>query len=183
MDRQIPATSSRLEEMFAHLKGALMDVVLQSLEQVNAAVSLTLDTADIEAEGDDEVRYTIEDAQARVRQVQEDLDVALDEVQASFFGATSFQECQERLPQLALFESRLQGGLLELEQALMTVVNPELYPARYYLPAPTIPEALEALAQGLEEIHQHLKDGDKEPLRRALESIERAQRGLTAALD
>ena len=114
--------------------------------------------------------------------MQEELQEALGEIKQSFFAAASFQECEARLPNLALFESRLEKSLLRLEEAVNMVDNPEVFGLSTYLPAPTIPEALESLAEGLDHIHAHLQDGNKEPLRLALEAVQKAQLGLSAAL-
>lgn len=177
MDRQIPASAVKLEELYAHIKGAIGD----SIDTVSAYVvrSLTLARENL-PEGLEE--ETLRQAQAAVDEVQTELNDALQQVKESFFSASSFQECEARLPNLALFESRLEGSLLRLEQAVAMADDPEHFGPPGFVPVPTISDALEALGESLEHIHRHMRDGDKEPLRQALESIGRAEIGLRAAL-
>lgn len=177
MDRQMPASASKLEELYAHIKGAVAD----SVDTVSGYVKRSLEFArenlpeDLDAE-------TLQAAQAAVEEVQGELQEALSQVKETFFAATSFQECEARLPHLALFESRLEGSLQRLEQTLAMVDDPEHFGPPAYVPVPTISDALEALGDSLEQIHQHMRDGSKEPLRLALEQVRRAQIGLSAAL-
>lgn len=181
LDRQIPATSARLEEIYAHLRGAVGDVLDGAGRQVSRALELAREN--LGESGDHaEAAETLQAAELMLSEVQTEITEAFAQVKDSFFAAHSFQELQERLPNLTLFESRLEGALLRLEQALTMSRDPELFPMNAYVPVPSVPEALEALAESLQEIELHLKDGDKEPLRRALEAINRAQLGLTAAL-
>lgn len=177
MDRQIPASSTKLDELYAHIKGAVAD----SLDTVSAYVvrSLTLARENF-PEGLEE--DTLRQAQASVEEVQQELNEALDQVKQTFFSATSFQECEASLPNLALFESRLEGSLMRLEQAVAMADDPEHFGPPKFVPVPTISDALEALGESLEQIHLHMRDGDKEPLRLALESVRRAEIGLSAAL-
>lgn len=183
MDRQIPATSTRLEEMYAHLSGAIGDVLDGVARQVAHALQLAQENlGDAEAGPDAEATETIEAAQHMVGEVQQEVVSALAEVKQTFFAAGTFTELQERMPNLALFETRLEGAMLRLEQAIMMTNDPELFPANAFVPTPSVPEVLEALAEGLDQIQLHLQGGDKEPLRRALEAVNRAQLGLTAAL-
>ncbi|MFN8610595.1 MAG: hypothetical protein U0931_23850 [Vulcanimicrobiota bacterium] len=177
MDRQIPASSVKLEELYSHIQGAVGD----SIENVSQYVtrSLTLARENL-PEGLEE--ETLRQAQAAVEDVQNELNDALQQVKETFFSASSFQECEARLPNLALFESRLEGSLLRLEQTVAMVDDPEHFGPVGFVPVPTISEALEALGESLEQIHLHMRDGDKEPLRQALESIRRAEIGLSAAL-
>lgn len=179
MDRQIPATSTRLEEMYAHLRGSIGDILDGVARQVSHALQLARENA---ADEDAQTAETIEAAQQLIGEAQEEIEDALTQVKESFFSASSFTELQERLPNLGLFENRLEGAMLRVEQALMMTNDPEVFGAGSFVPAPSVPEALEALAEGLDQIQLHLQDGDKEPLRRALEAVNRAQLGLTAAL-
>lgn len=177
MDRQMPASTSKLEEIFAHIKGAVAD----SVDTVSAYVTRSLQLArenfpeDLEPE-------VLHAAESAVAEVQTELQDALSQVKDTFFAATSFQECEARLPNLALFESRLEGGLLRLEQAVDMANDPEFRGTPQFVPVPTISDALEALGESLEQIQLHMKDGSKEPLRLALEQVRRAQIGLSAAL-
>ena len=177
MDRQMPASASKLEEIYAHIKGAVAD----SVDTVSGYVTRSLQLArenfpeNLEPE-------VLRAAEAAVEDVQRELQDALSQVKDTFFAATSFQECEARLPNLALFESRLEGGLLRLEQAVDMANDPEFLGPPQYVPVPTISDALEALGESLEQIHQHMRDGSKEPLRLALEQVRRAQIGLSAAL-
>lgn len=177
MDRQIPASANKLEELYSHIKGAIAD----SVDTVSAYVSRSLLLAR-ENFPEDLDPDTLGAAQAAVEEVQSELQDALSQVKETFFSATSFQECEARLPNLALFESRLEGSLLRLEQAVAMADDPEHFGPPGYVPVPTISDALEALGDSLEQIHRHMHDGSKEPLRRALESVRRAQIGLSAAL-
>ena len=177
MDRQIPASASKLEELYSHIKGAIAD----SVDSVNGYVARSLELAR-ENFPDDLDAETLGAAQAAVEEVQTELQDALNQVRETFFSATSFQECEARLPNLALFESRLEGGLLRLEQAVAMADDPEHAGPPKFVPVPTISDALEALGESLEQIHQHMREGSKEPLRMALESVRRAQIGLSAAL-
>ncbi len=177
MDRQIPASASKLEELYSHIKGAIAD----SVDSVNSYVARSLELArENFPEGLD--AETLEAVQAAVEEVQAELQDALNQVRETFFSATSFQECEARLPNLALFESRLEGSLLRLEQAVAMADDPEHAGPPKFVPVPTISDALEALGESLEQIHQHMREGSKEPLRMALESVRRAQVGLSAAL-
>lgn len=177
MERQMPASASKLEELYSHIKGAVAD----SVEMVSGYLTRSLDFArenfseDIDGE-------TLAAAQTAVEEVQRELQEALLQVKETFFAATSFQECEARLPNLALFESRLEGSLLRLEQAMAMVEDPAHSGPPGFVPVPTISDALEALGESLEQIHQHIRDGSKEPLRLALEQVRRAQIGLSAAL-
>jgi hypothetical protein len=121
-------------------------------------------------------------AQRMIEQVDNELNDALAQVKETFFAAVTFQECEARLPNLALFESRLEGCLLRLEGAVAMVSDPEYFGPPVFVPVPTISDALEALGDSLDQIHRHMRDGSKEPLRLALESVRRAQLGLSAAL-
>lgn len=177
MDRQIPASANKLEELYSHIKGAIAD----SVDTVSAYVSRSLLLAR-ENFPEDLDPETLGAAQAAVEEVQSELQDALNQVKETFFSATSFQECEARLPNLALFESRLEGSLLRLEQAVAMADDPEHFGPPRYVPVPTISDALEALGDSLEQIHRHMHDGSKEPLRLALESVRRAQIGLSAAL-
>lgn len=179
MDRQIPATSTRLEEMYAHLRGSIGDILDGVARQVSRALQLARENA---ADEDAQTAETIEAAQQLIGEAQEEIEDALAQVKESFFSASSFTELQERLPNLGLFENRLEGAMLRVEQALTMTNDPEVFGVGSFVPAPSVPEALEALAEGLDQIQLHLQDGDKEPLRRALEAVNRAQLGLTAAL-
>jgi hypothetical protein len=179
MDRQIPATSTRLEEMYAHLRGSIGDILDGVGRQVSQALQLARENATDESS---QTAETVEAAQQMIGEAQEEIADALAQVKESFFAASTFSELQERMPNLGLFESRLEGAMLRVEEALMMSGDPELFPAGAFVPAPTVPEALEALAEGLDQIQLHLQGGDKEPLRRALEAVNRAQLGLTAAL-
>lgn len=181
MDRQIPATTGRLEEIYAHLRGAVGDVLDGASRQVSRALELARENLGEPGESE-EAAETLQAAEKMVGEVQQEIADALSQVKDSFFAAHSFGELQEKLPNLTLFESRLEGAMLRLEQALMMSQDPELFPLNAYVPPPTVPEALEALADGLQQIELHLRDGDKEPLRRALDAVNRAQLGLTAAL-
>jgi hypothetical protein len=182
MERQIPASANKLEEMYAHLKGAVGDSIDQVSTHIARALTLTQENLPQEVAPDSEAGLVVEQAQLLLSEVQDELQLALSEVKESFFAANSFQECEARLPNLALFESRLEKNLLRLEQAVSMVDDPELFGLSTYIPSPTIPEALEALAEGLDLIHAHLQAGHKEPLRLALEAVQKAQRGLSAAL-
>ena len=177
MDRQIPASANKLEELYSHIKGAIAD----SVDTVSAYVSRSLLLAR-ENFPEDLDPETLGAAQAAVEEVQSELQDALNQVKETFFSATSFQECEARLPNLALFESRLEGSLLRLEQAVAMADDPEHFGPPRYVPVPTISDALEALGDSLEQIHRHMHDGSKEPLRLALESVRRAHIGLSAAL-
>ncbi len=174
MDRQMPV---RLEELYAHIKGAVAD----SVETVSGYVGRSLQFAreNFPEALDAEAHKA---AQAAIEEVQSELQDALCQVKETFFAATSFQECEARLPNLALFESRLEGSLLRLEQAMALVDDPEHFGSPSFVPVPTISDALEALGESLEQIHRHMSDGSKEPLRLALEQVRRAQIGLSAAL-
>lgn len=177
MDRQIPASASKLEELYAHIRGAVSDSVDTVSEYVGRSLRLAGENM---PEGlDDEV---LRGAQSMVEQVQRELNDALHQVKETFFAASSFQECEARLPNLALFESRLEGSLLRLEEAVAMVRDPEHFGPPVFVPVPTISDALEALGDSLDQIHRHMRDGSKEPLRLALESVRRAQLGLSAAL-
>ena len=182
MDRRIPATASRLDEIYAHLKGAVGDSLDRVSEHINHALQFTLENLPDEAPPDSEAAHTVEAAQHMLSAVQEELQQALNDIKESFFSASSFQECEANLPQLALFESRLEGGLLRLQQAVTMVDDPELFGPPTFEPAPSLSEALEAMALALEFVHVHLQDGDKQPLRQALEAVEKARLGLSAAL-
>jgi hypothetical protein len=177
MDRQMPASASKLEEIYAHLKGAVADSVDTVAGYVTRSLQLAKenfpDTLEPEA---------LQAAEAAVEEVKLELQDALLQVKETFFAATSFQECEARLPNLALFESRLEGSLLRLEQAVDLVNDPEFSAPPSFVPVPTISDALEALGVSLEQIHLHMQDGSKEPLRLALEQLRRAQIGLSAAL-
>ncbi|MBX3166232.1 MAG: hypothetical protein KF760_02425 [Candidatus Eremiobacteraeota bacterium] len=177
MDRQMPASASKLEELYAHIKGAVAD----SVETVSGYVTRSLELAreNFPDELDPEI---LKAAQAAVEDVQSELQAALSQVKETFFAAASFQECEALLPNLALFESRLEGSLQRLEQTVAMVDDPEHFGPPRFIPVPTISDALEALGDSLEQIHQHMRDGSKEPLRLALEQVRRAQIGLSAAL-
>ncbi|MBN9413907.1 MAG: hypothetical protein J0I12_00655 [Candidatus Eremiobacteraeota bacterium] len=177
MDRQMPASASKLEEIFAHIKGAVAD----SVDTVSAYVTRSLQLAR-ENFPDNLEPEVLRAAETAVEEVQRELQDALSQVKDTFFAASSFQECEARLPNLALFESRLEGGLLRLEQAVDMAHDPEFMGPPQFVPVPTISDALEALGESLEQIHQHMKDGSKEPLRLALAQVRRAQIGLSAAL-
>ena len=177
MDRQIPASASKLEELYAHIRGAVTDSVDTVSDYVRRALRLTGENL---PEGlDDEV---LRNAQLLVEQVHSELTDALGQVKETFFASATFQECEARLPNLALFESRLEGSLLRLEEAVAMVSDPEHFGPPVFVPVPTISDALEALGDSLDQIHRHMRDGSKEPLRLALESVRRAQLGLSAAL-
>jgi len=182
MERQIPATKTKLDEMYAHLKGAVGDILEGVSQQVVQAVQLAQDNLP----GDDEVGAEAAETLAVVDQmlseVQEEMQAALADVQETFFSATSFQECEAQLPNLAHFEARLEGSILRLEQALMMTNDPEIFAPPQYEPPVTLTDAIEALAQGLDEIQLHLQAGDREPLERALAAVNRAHQGLTLAL-
>lgn len=182
MDRQIPATANKLEEMYAHLKGAIGDSLDRVTSHITRSLELTQDSLSQDLPADAEAAQVVEQARELLGEVQDELKEALGDIKQTFFSANSFQECEARLPNLALFESRLEKSLLRLEEAVAMVDDPELYGGVPFEPAPTITDALEALAQGLEHIQLHLQDGDKAPLRQALESVQRAQQGLVAAL-
>lgn len=177
MDRQMPASANKLEELYAHIKGAIAD----SLDTVSGYVSRALQLAR-ENFPEDLDPEALRAAQSAVEEVQIELQDALQQVKETFFAASNFQECEARLPQLALFESRLEGSLSRLEQAVAMADDPEHFGPPQYVPVPTISDALEALGESLEQIHRHMRDGSKEPLRLALESVRRAQIGLSAAL-
>lgn len=182
MDRQIPATSNRLDEMYSHLNGAIGDSLDRVSNYISRSLQLTQENLPDDVAADSEAAGVVEQARDLLADVQDELKSALGEIKQSFFAASSFQECEARLPNLALFESRLEKSLLRLEEAVAMVDDPELYGGVVFEPAPTVTDAVEALAQGLEQIHLHLQDGNKEPLRLALESVQRAQQGLVAAL-
>ncbi|MBT9582279.1 hypothetical protein IV102_02950 [bacterium] len=182
MERQIPASPGKLEEMYSHLKGAIGDSIDQVSSHISRALALTQDNLPEDIPVDSEAGQVVQQAELVLAEVQEELQEALAQIKQSFFAAASFQECEARLPNLALFESRLEKSLLRLEEAVTMVDNPDIFGLSTYEPAPTIPEALEALAEGLDHIHAHLQDGNKEPLRLALEAVQKAQIGLSAAL-
>lgn len=182
MDRQIPASASKLEEMFAHLKGAVGDSLDHVSQQIGKALELTRESLGHEQPADGDSTEVLERAQDTLSDVQAELQEALANVKASFFSCNSFQECESRLPNLALFESQLEKNLLRLEEAISMATDPEIFGGAVFEPAPTVTDALEALAEGLDLIHQHLQQGEKEPLRQALASVQKAQAGLVAAL-
>lgn len=182
MERQIPATRGKLDEMYAHLSGAVADILDGVSEQVSRALVLAQESLPAESEVDGEAAQTLEAVEQMLAEVQEEMGEALADIRDTFFAAGSFQECEARLPQLAHFEARLEGSLLRLEQALMMSQDPELFGVVTYEPPVSLSQALEALACGLDELQLHMRDGDREPLRRALEAVQRAQQGLEAAL-
>jgi len=165
MDRQIPASPAKLEELYAHIKGAVSDSVATISDYVGLSLGLN--------------EELLRGAQLTVEQVNLELDEALHQVKKTFFAATTFQQCQENLPNLALFESRLEESLLRLKEA----GNPTYWGPSMYVPAPTISNVLEALGESLDQIHRHIRDGSKEPLRLALEAVQRAKLGLTTTLE
>ena len=181
MDRQIPASSNRLEEMYSHLRGAVGDVIDLVSQRVTQSLQLARKNQP-EVPPDSEAAETVEVAQEILNEVQEEMQSALDEVKASFFSASNFQECEARLPDLALFEARLEGSLMRLEQALQMTDDPELFGVPGFVPAPSLPEALQHIAEALEHVEQHLRDGDKTLIEHALTALGRAQNGLQAAL-
>lgn len=182
MDRQIPASSNRLEEMYSHLRGAVGDVIDLVSQRVSQSLQLARENQP-EVPDDSEAAETVEMAQEILNEVQEEMQSALDEIKASFFSASNFQECEARLPDLALFEARLEGSLLRLEEALQMTDDPELFGgASGFVPAPSLPEALQHIAEALEHVEQHLRDGDKTLIEHALTALGRAQNGLQAAL-
>ena len=183
MERQIPASATRLEELYAHLKGAVADSLDQVTRHVTQALELTRASLPDEGEGDQQAAAVVDRAHGLLSEVQDELEEALGEIKDSFFSAHSFQECEARLPNLALFESRLEKSMLRLEQAVAMVDDPELYGLSAYEPVPSVTDALEALAEGLDHIQQHLVEGDREALKRALESVNKAQLGISAALN
>jgi hypothetical protein len=172
LDRQMPATQSRLDELYTHLKGAIGDICDQVTRQVSEALSLSRDNFPEEAE---QVQQVVSEVQAEVEQ-------ALAEVKETFFAARSFQELQANLGDLSLFESRLSTSMLRLEEAVNVAEQPEIYGGKAFEPAPSLTEAVEHLSIGLEHVAAHLKSGEKESLERALEAVEQAQKGLQAAL-
>lgn len=182
MERQIPATKTKLDEMYAHLKGAVSDILEGVSQQVVQAVQLAQDNLPADDEVGGEAAETLAIVDQMLTEVQDEMQAALADVQETFFSATSFQECEARLPNLAHFEARLEGSILRLEQALMMTQDPEIFAPSQYEPPVTLTDAIEALAQGLDEIQLHLKAGDREPLERALEAVNRAHQGLTLAL-
>lgn len=182
MDRQIPASSNRLEEMYSHLRGAVGDVIDLVSQRVSQSLQLARDNQpEVPAEG--EAAETVALAQEILTEVQEEMQSALDDIKASFFSATNFQECEARLPDLALFEARLEGSLMRLEQAVQMTDDPELFGSPPgFVPAPSLPEALQHIAEALEHVELHLRDGDKSLIEQALTALGRAQNGLQAAL-
>jgi flagellar motor protein MotB len=183
LERQIPATSARLDEIYAHLSGAVGDVLDAARQKVVQAVDLARDNLGAEElEPESEAAETLQSVQHSMTEAGAEIEAALEQVKASFFSAKSFAELQERLPNLTLFEARLEGAMLRLEEALMIAGDPELFPVSSYVPSPTLSDAVEALAQGLDELSLHMREGDKEALQRALEAVRRAEQGLTAAL-
>lgn len=172
LDRQTPTTQSRLDDLYGHLKGAIGDICDQVSRQVGEALTLSRENFPDEAEH----------VQTVVAEVQSEVELALNEVKETFFAARSFQELQNSLGDLSLFESRLHTSMLRLEEAVNLAEQPEIYGGKQFSPPPSLPEAVEHLSLGLEHISAHLKSGEKEPLERALEAVEQAKVGLLAAL-
>lgn len=163
--QEVPFTAARLQEYYSHFQGAFAD----TLEAVRKLCREKLEEA---REGLDE-----ESALAGIDQAEADLNQALEEVGSTFFAAQSFQECQDLLPHVELFESRVQTSLLELENLLAEVAV-----VTAFVPPPSVPEAMERVSDGMTRLERYLSEGEPKKLAEAIECLEESLTLLRTAL-
>lgn len=168
-DPALPLTSQRLHESFQHLQNAIADTFEGVEQQLSQAFREARQGIDTEA-----ARQLIDEAQ---REVSE----ALNEVRESFLSSTSFQDFEQRSPDLQRFEARLEVGLSWLEQAVAMVE----VPAAVDPPAALHPEvlaALDSVSEGVAHLQQHLESADRAWLERAVQALEQGLLGLKRGL-
>lgn len=184
LQRQIPSTQGRLDELYSHISGAIGDAIEYAQSQFDLAKETMLGGADELAHSgtlSEEGHEALLDFSDEFEQAQADLREALEMAKETFFSAGSFQELQARQPYLAIVESRLETSLQVLQATLMRLESPALL-ISYVPSAAQVPQAVDEIGLGLDLISHHLEKGERASLEAALERLKSAQSLIEEAL-
>lgn len=168
-DPALPFTTQRLHESFQHLQNAIDDTFAGVEQQLAEAFREARQGIDLES-----ARQLLDEAQREVGE-------ALSEMRESLMSSTSFQDFEQRAPDLNRFEARLEVGLSWLEQAVALVQAPEAVdpPAELH---PAVLAALDSVSEGVAHLQHHLESADRTALELAVQALEQGLSGLKQGL-
>ncbi len=183
--RDIQVSKSRLDGLFSHIQGAVGEVLefaqeqfQTSLDQLSDATEELAEALDDDPEAVEQAADLIEDFEAGRAHIQE----ALSNLKQTFFSASSFEELEQRQDDFAIAEAQMEEGFSRLEMAILKTEEPDLFNISEEASSVEVGTALEALAESVEALNQHLEDGSPEAIESALAYIEQAQWVLERAL-
>ena len=184
LNREIPFSASRLEGLYSHIAAAVGEVLdfagdelHRGCEELEKAARQADEDVPDSPFADSLAQFLEEYTQARA-----EIEAGLEEARASFFAAGSFADLEGQLGFLEHAEGRIEAGLQRLEATLMRSEDPALWSLPGAATAPELPAALEALADALQAVTQHMEDGSRPPLATALASLDKARGILAQAL-
>lgn len=183
--RDIQFSKTRLDGLFSHIQGAVGEVLDFAQEQFQSSLDQLSDATEemAEALADDpdaveQAADLVEDFETGRVHIQE----ALTTLKQSFFSASSFEELEQRQDDFAIAEAQLEEGFARLELAILKTEDPNLFNISEEASSVEVGTALEALAESIDALNQHLEDGSPEAIESALTYIEQAQWVLERAL-
>ncbi len=183
--RDIPLSRHRLDGLFAHLQGAVAEVLDYAQGQLEAGLEDLSTTAEEVGEAHPDDPEVVEEA-AQLFEAFEDcrghIHGTLEELRETFFSADGLADLERNHDFLASAEARLEEGLHRIELVLARAESPDLFQLSDQAKSAEVGTALDSLGLGLECLETHLEDGDKEHIRTCLTHLEQARYLLERAL-
>ncbi len=170
------SSQSQLREQFAHLKGALADVMEVATQAFVESLEVAADSADQLGEGGDTVLLVIEE-------VALELEESLSLLTKTLLGARTTEELSQVQVSVVDAEMTMEAALSRLMMALESLDVPEL--ATEVSEKARTDEAadiLEHLSLALEDVGSHLQNGEPFHLERALTHVDAAAARLRESL-
>lgn len=183
--REIPLSKDRLDDLYAHIRSAMGEVLDFAHEQVQGSIARLAEATEVLEEGadDPDLSDAITAVLADFEVGREQIESGLAMIKETFFSASSFTELEAAQDSLVVAEAQIEEGFAQLETALLRTEDPELLEIGQSPVKPEVANALDFLADGLEDLRQHLEDGTAQPIRDALKNLDRSRELLVQALD